>query len=605
MSQVQEIKALVDIVGLIGEKVPLQRSGVYFKGLCPFHSEKTPSFFVSETMQRFQCFGCGAGGDVFEFLMRYEGMSFYEALESLADRAGVELRQEFKTQDDEEREKILAVLELANNYYHFLLTKHRLGQKAREYLQNRKVTADSIKLFSLGYALKSWDGLISYLNRKKKYPIELLVKAGLVIAKSQTRHYDRFRDRIIFPLRNHRGQVVGFSGRSLDPLAKEAKYINSPETVLYHKSKMLYGFSELRRYLLEAKTVVVTEGEFDVISSAQANVNQVVAIKGSAFTPDHARLISRVAQTVILALDADQAGLQATRRALNVLKPFELELKVITVAEGKDPDEWARSDPKGWREALKKASTAYDFLIQLAVSTHGVETANSKKQVIKELASDLWQIESGVEREVYIKKLAQALQTQAAVVQADIKYFSQKTASSLSDKKDQDRQDEKARSSVLPLAQTRLERLERYLLFLLLHSKQNQLLDRFNALAQFHFSLPAFSSLITQYRSRASSAASSLTVKNLSVSLPADLQQELMTVFADREFGLGLQALDLQTGKPDKEWELTLSKFQEEQKLQARQVLAQKIAQLETKPELNPQETDELKAYLNELTQQK
>ena len=307
MSQVREVKDANDILAVIGEKLSLQKAGTYYKGLCPFHNEKTPSFFVSEQFQRFQCFGCGAGGDVFEFLMKYDSISFYEALQALAGRAGITLKHEFKTEEDQQREQLLSCLDLAKEYYHYLLTQHQVGQPARDYLKNRGVTAQSIKLFSLGYALPKWDGLIQYLHHKKKYPLEILSKAGLIASHRTGRFYDRFRGRLIFPLRNHRGQVVGFSGRLLDAQAKEAKYINSPETLLYHKSKMLYGFSELHRQLVTAGDAVVVEGEFDEISSTQAEVNNVVAIKGSAFTPDHAQLLKRLVSGVILALDADAA----------------------------------------------------------------------------------------------------------------------------------------------------------------------------------------------------------------------------------------------------------------------------------------------------------
>ncbi|HPR14166.1 MAG TPA: DNA primase, partial [Candidatus Woesebacteria bacterium] len=301
MSQIQEVKDANNIVEIVGEKIDLRPSGSSFKARCPFHSEKTPSFFVHPEMQRYRCFGCGATGDVLDFLQNYDGMTFYEALKYLADRASITLKDFNRTSEDEEREQLLGILNLAKEYYHYLLTQHEAGKPALAYLKERGTNSQSIKLFNLGYSLSSWDGLIKYLHQKKKYPLELIAKTGLIIKGKGDRYYDRFRGRVMFPLKNHRGQVVGFSGRLLTAQAKEAKYINSPETSLYHKSKLLYGYSELFREIRKANKVVVVEGEFDVISSAQAHVNNVVAIKGSALTADQVDLLARVSDSVILA----------------------------------------------------------------------------------------------------------------------------------------------------------------------------------------------------------------------------------------------------------------------------------------------------------------
>lgn len=241
MSQIQAVKDATDIVEIIGSKLQLQRSGSYFRSVCPFHSEKSPSFFVSESMQRYKCFGCGESGDVYTFLEKYEGMTFHEALQFLADKAGIKLDSYRPSQEDDERKQILEALDLAKEYYHYLLTQHKIGELARDYLKTRGSNSQSIKIFQLGFAANSWDGLVKYLHHKKKYSHEILLKAGLILNKGG-RYYDRFRNRIIFPLKNHRGQVVGFSGRTLDKDPKSAKYINSPETLLYHKKEMLYAF---------------------------------------------------------------------------------------------------------------------------------------------------------------------------------------------------------------------------------------------------------------------------------------------------------------------------------------------------------------------------
>lgn len=588
MSQIQQIKEASDIVALIGEKVSLTKSGTYYKGLCPFHNEKTPSFFVSEQMQRFQCFGCGAGGDVFEFLMRYDNMSFYEVLQSLAERVGISLRHEFKTQEDEQRESLLGCLELAKEYYHYLLTKHQVGEKAREYLKQRGVTSQSIKLFGLGYALPRWDGLIRYLHQKKKFSLSTLEQAGLITHKTGGNYYDRLRHRIIFPLRNHRGQVVGFSGRLLDPNAKEAKYINSPETVLYHKSKMLFGLSELRRQLVTAGAAVVTEGEFDVISSVQAEVNNVVAIKGSALTVDHAQLLKRVANTIILALDADAAGIEATKRALSVLKSFDLELKVVPMLEGKDPDDWARANPKEWRQAVKRPISAYQFLIDSSLNSHDLSSAQGKKQVIKELAPILWQIESAVEREFYLKNLATSLQTTFTLLSSDIRHFAEKSQSGKRGTPEQEETPVGAAQPVVP------EQFERYLAFLLLRSKPSAVSERLQQLSEIELEWVVIKALVKAYLDNPNVGE----ISQLSKKLPDDLQQELMKVFVDKNF-----MLVLETGKEASEWQKTVEFVDQQLSARRRRALAAEIAQLESKPELSPTEQKKLNRLMAELAQ--
>lgn len=434
MSQVQTIKTTTSIVEIIGERIKLDRSGLNFRGLCPFHSEKSPSFFVNEAMQRFRCFGCSASGDVFEFLQQYEGMSFSESLKYLADRAGITLESFAPTGEDAQRERMLGILDLTREYYHYLLTKHTAGEPGREYLQNRGVTQESIKLFQLGYSLSSWDGLLHYLTVKKKYLLTDLDKAGLIVMTNGGRAYDRFRGRLMFPLRNHRGQVVGFSGRVLDATAKEAKYINSPETSLYHKSDLLFGFNELFREIKKDQTVIVMEGEFDLISSTQAHVNNVVAIKGSALTESQVKLLGRAATKVLLALDADGAGIKATQRAIEIVATTNLELRVIDFGHalelkeagltGKDPDEIARTNPKLWRQLTDQSISAYEFLLRAALERFDAKTPEGRKSIIDELAPVFGKISHAVEQDYYIQKLAEALNVRADLVAKDLIRFS-------------------------------------------------------------------------------------------------------------------------------------------------------------------------------------
>jgi DNA primase len=420
MSQIQEVKQAHDIVTIIGERLTLQRSGASWKSNCPFHSEKSPSFYVNPQFQRYKCFGCGESGDVLTFLEKYEGMTFGEALEYLAERAGIALQKMQYSAEDEQRQRLSAALNLAKEYYHFLLTEHQAGEPAREYLTSRGITAESIKVFQLGYSLPAWDGLYEYLHHKKKFSDQELEASGLAIKGQRGRPYDRFRERLMFPLTNPRGQVVGFSGRLLSKEAKEAKYINSPETMLYHKSQLLFGYSELFQEIRKKQEIIVVEGEFDVISSAQAHVNNVVAIKGTALTQEHLTLMARVAGRVMLALDRDSAGVEATKRAIQLAKDRGIEVRIIQLPGGKDPDDLARHDPQLWRSTAKTSVSAYEFLIQAAVSAHDPQTPEGKRDILKEVGPVIGSIPMLVEREVYLKKLAEVLETRLELVKEDV-----------------------------------------------------------------------------------------------------------------------------------------------------------------------------------------
>lgn len=429
-NQIRQVKEATDIVQIIGERLQLQRAGRNLKANCPFHSEKSPSFFVSPELQVFRCFGCGERGDVFSFLEKYDGLTFGEGLKLLADRAGIKLESHHFSAEDTQRERLLQILDLAKTYYNYLLTTHQIGQKGREYLRERGVTNETIAEFQLGFAPNSWDGLIKYLHGKKKYQLEDMLATGLIIQREGAQrnsthardYYDRFRGRIIFPLTDHRGRVVGFSGRVLNPDEKSAKYINSPETQLYHKSELLFGYSQHYRALREAQIAIIVEGEFDVISSAQAHVRNVVGIKGSAFTKEHVERLQRVVNTVVLSLDADKAGVAATKRAVEVARGSELRIKVLPAKElgGKDPDDMAREDPKGWRELVKKSISAYQFLIEAAIAQHDISTGEGKQAVVTELAEVLLSIPHVIEQSHYLEELAKKLHISVDILRKDL-----------------------------------------------------------------------------------------------------------------------------------------------------------------------------------------
>ena len=420
MGDADEVKSKLNIIDIINEKVPLKKAGRNFKGLCPFHNEKTPSFMVSPDRQVFHCFGCSKGGSVIDFVMEYEHMEFPEALEELAQRAGVTLTK--RKSDSPERklkETLFEINHMASEFYHYLLTKHRLGEKALLYLRNRGITDKSIRTFSLGYSPNSWEGVYRFL-KKKQYDDALLEKAGLVLPGNRGM-YDRFRGRLMFTLRDHKGNIVGFSGRVLDPAIKEAKYINTSETPVYSKSNVLYGLDVTHDAIVKAGEAILMEGEIDVISSFQVGISNVVAIKGSALTEGHVHLLKRYAERVVFALDADMAGDKAARRGIDVGEGAGLDMRFAIMPICKDPDEAAREDEVGLKKALKNAIPIYDYFIESAKKRFDLTSAFGKQKASEELLPILSKIENGIVQGHYIKKAAVAFDVSEDIIIDGIK----------------------------------------------------------------------------------------------------------------------------------------------------------------------------------------
>jgi len=597
MSQVQQIKESTDIVEIIGERINLKRAGASYKSLCPFHNDRNPSFFVNDQLQRYKCFACGASGDVIEFLEQYENMTFVEVLEQLADRAGIKLERHQKSSDDLQREKLLEILNLAKEYYHFLLTEHKIGKKARDYLKDRGISKESIKLFQLGYALDGWDGLIKYLHKKKKYKLEDILKTGLIIKTKTSRYYDRFRGRIIFPLKNHRGVVVGFSGRILDPKAKEAKYINTPETLLYHKSKMLYGFSELLIEIRKKKEIIVTEGEFDVISSAQAHVNNTVAIKGSALSAQQIKLFERVADRVLLCLDADNAGIKASQRAIELIKDSKLELRVIDLSttiddQVKDADELARTNPKAWRQKIKQSVSVYDYLLRIITSKHDPATPEGKRKIVKEAAPVLNSIQLTVERDFYIEKIAKELNVKKEILEEDLRQLQEKSQkASVKKTKIKPKQSQTKNEN----SSHRRKQLENYILFLLFRSSEKNVKDKVNLLKEINFKVAGSSQLITEILK----FKPKFTLKTFTKFLAEDLKQLLFDFYLNPQYVSILDKLDL-----EKEWQQTIHELKKIDIKDKITQINQKIEKLDRKANKSEQEEkkqDELLAQIADL----
>ena len=404
MDQVQEIKQKVDIVELIQEHLQLKKAGRNYKGLCPFHGEKTPSFMVNPELQIFKCFGCQVGGDAYTFLQKIEGMDFYESLQTLAKRTGVTIISYRPTGQEELREKLIRINSMAAEYYHYLLTKHELGKKALEYLKKRKINDESIEKFKLGFAPEGWDYLFKYLTQKKKFETADLERVGLI-----TKTYDRFRNRIIFPLLSPRGQTLGFAGRLMpDSTDKSGKYVNTSETEIYHKSEMLYGLDITRSEIKAVGFAVVVEGEIDCIASYQSGIKKVVAIKGSALTDRQVEILRRICDTAVLALDTDVAGDAAARRGIEVAEKASLSIKIAVLKGAKDPGDYAIENSDGWKDLIAKAIPIYDFYLNSAVDRYGLE-ASGKRKIGQELLPIWARIDDEIVRAHYIQLLAKTL----------------------------------------------------------------------------------------------------------------------------------------------------------------------------------------------------
>lgn len=428
MDELDQIRQKIDIVSFISEYLPLKKAGRNFKVNCPFHNEKTPSFVVSPERQIFHCFGCGAGGDIFTFLMKYENLEFPEALRILAKRAGVELkRRVFDTQASKTRERLYEINHLASEFYHYLLTAHSSGKKAQDYLRKRGISEESIKTWKLGFAPNLWDSLIKFLVGKKKYQIKELEEAGLVVPGK-----DRFRNRIIFPLTDHRGNIVGFSGRLLeDPSTSsgQAKYINTPETLIYHKGDLFYGLDKAREVIKKEDSAILVEGEFDVIQSFQNSVKNVIAIKGTALTQNQAGLISRFTENINLCLDKDSAGELANKRGIEILENAGLQVKIIKVP-GKDPDESWRGNSVPFKKAIKNPIPIYDFILESALSRFDAKEASGKKKISDEVIPFLVKITNEIIKNHYLKKLSQTLEVSEEAVFQEIEKLEKKLKAS-------------------------------------------------------------------------------------------------------------------------------------------------------------------------------
>lgn len=428
-SQVEEVKGKVDIVPLLSEYIELKKAGRNYKANCPFHGEKTPSFMVSPELQIYKCFGCGESGDVFEFLQKHEGMDFGESLKYLADKVGVKLKSYSSTKSTE-REKIIAINHSVLNFYNFILHKHTQGKKILDYLKkDRGLDDETIQKFQLGFSPDKPGILFRYLVDKKGYKPADLNKTGLFVGGS--RNYDRFGGRVVFPLMDHRDNIVGFSGRIL-PWVKQdrAKYINSPETAAYSKSRVLYGLNFTKSDIRNSKFAVVVEGELDMISSYKAGIRNVVAIKGSALSEEQIRLISRFAPKIVFCLDSDFAGDAAAKRGVIMAENQGMEVRVARLSNFKDPDDAARGNISEYRKDLDEAVGVWDFLVDSVFEKHDL-TASGKAKISREVVSVLLLISDSIVQAHFVEVVARRLSVPFESVAVQLEKNRQKESSNI------------------------------------------------------------------------------------------------------------------------------------------------------------------------------
>ena len=424
----EQVRAASDIVDVIGAYLPLKRAGANFTALCPFHKEKTPSFSVNPHKQIFYCFGCHKGGDVFTFVKEYESIDFPEAVSRLAERAKIPIEFDKGAGDQQTRhlkESLLQIHEQIAQRWQHALASEAGGQIARDYLAKRGVSDEAIKLFRLGYAPDLWDDTVNWAKSKGHEPA-LVEKAGLILKKEGgANYYDRFRGRLMFPICDEQGRVIGFSGRVLVGDEKTAKYVNSPETPIFIKSKVFFGLDKSKRAILDAGYAIVCEGQLDLIACYMAGVQNIVAPQGTAFTADHARILKRYVEEVVLCFDSDSAGQNAAIRALDSLLASGLAVRVAVVPSPHDPDSFIKeSGGEAFKQLLERAEGFFDFYLNRLCATNEVTTDKGRLAVLRDMAEAVHKTANGVLIDKYAQKTALRLGVSPDAVRSEFKKLS-------------------------------------------------------------------------------------------------------------------------------------------------------------------------------------
>ena len=435
----ERIRAASDIVDVIGAYLPLKKNGANFTALCPFHKEKTPSFNVNPHKQIFHCFGCHKGGDVFTFVKDYENIGFMDAVRRLAERAKIPLEFDSSPVEQQSRhlkDQLLDIHEKIAQRWQNTLTNEAAGQLARDYLARRGVSAEAIKLFRLGAAPELWDDTVNWA-KSKDYELDLVEKAGLIIRKSSdvpanteianrksqiVNFYDRFRGRLMFPICDEQGRVIGFSGRVLTGDEKTAKYVNSPETAIFTKSKVFFGLDKSKRAILDAGSAIVCEGQLDLIACFMAGVQNIVAPQGTAFTDQHARILKRYADEVVLCFDSDEAGQNAAVRSLDHLLASGLAVRVAVVPAPHDPDSFIKANGgEAFRKLVEGAEGYFDYFLKRLCQQNDAASDKGRLAILRGMAEALHKTGNVVLTDTYAQKTALRLGVSAEAVRAEFK----------------------------------------------------------------------------------------------------------------------------------------------------------------------------------------
>ncbi len=467
-SPIDEIKSRLDIVEVIRGYIKLHKAGANYRALCPFHNEKKPSFFISPARQIWHCFGaCDTGGDMFRFVMRVEGVEFGDALRILAQKAGVELkRQDPKLKT--ERQRLYEISELSCRFFEKQLGESSAGKEAKKYLLDRGIKEESIKKWRLGYAPDIWEGLSNFLV-SKNYKREEVERAGLALKSEKTgNYYDRFRGRIIFPVFDLSSQAVGFGGRIFKQAKRpdgqeEAKYINSPATLLYDKSRILYGLNKAGIEVRKKDACILVEGYVDAIMANQAGFENVVATSGTALTPYQLKILKRYSDNLLTAFDMDIAGDSATKRGIDLAQTQGFGIKVITMPKDSDPADIISKDPNDWQSFLEKAKSIHDFYFENTLSRFDKDTLEGKKEISKVLLPIIKKIPNKIEQTYWVQSLTKTL----GVREDDILTELKKT------KVEQTEIEKFIEKATSPLQKTRKELLEERLAVLIIKSSKN------------------------------------------------------------------------------------------------------------------------------------
>ena len=412
-SVIDEIKNRLDIVEVVGSYIRLQKAGRNYRALCPFHSEKTPSFFVSPERQMWHCFGCGLGGSIFDFVMRIEGIEFGDALRLLAKKAGVTLKKT-DPQLQTKRKRLYEICELATRFFEKQLKNTQIGQQMLAYLKERGLNTETIQEWRLGYAPASWQALSEFLQ-SRGYQTEEIIQAGLLVkSEDGFKIYDRFRDRIIFPIFDFLGNVIGFSGRENPqrPDERMGKYINTPNTLIYDKSRVLYGLDKAKLEIRQKDFCLLVEGQLDVIMSHQAGLKTAVACSGTSLTEEHLKIIKRYTENLLLAFDQDLAGQKATQRSLDLTLAADLNPRVVRLPLDTDPADCIKENPQKWLNLVKKAEPLMEFYFSLAFSQNDKNSVEGKRKITDLLLPVIKKIPHKIEQAHWVQQLSQRLKTE-------------------------------------------------------------------------------------------------------------------------------------------------------------------------------------------------